>query len=366
MNIGIIDADLLDHGTKFPNLALMKLSGWHKAQGDTVKLILQYQELYSTMLLEPFDKIYISKVFSFTKIPDDILQLPNIVLGGTGFWALNSPELPEYVEHHKPDYTLYQAYVQGKLEKGNNATMLRYYSDYSIGFTTRGCFRKCSFCVNQKYDRAVEHSPLAEFLDNTKPYITLLDDNFLAYHKWESIIDDLQKTKKPFQFKQGLDIRLLTDQSAERLCHVKYHGDFIFAFDNLKDMELIESKLKIWRAHGRKRTKFYVLVGFYSQDALDVESAFQRIKLLMQFDCLPYIMGYESYKSSRWVNVYYSIARWCNTPRLYFRLSFRQYCEQFCEDKLADIKLFEQEHPEIAAKYFDMLFTQEKIYDGGY
>lgn len=366
MNIGIIDADLLDHGTKFPNLALMKLSGWHKAQSDQVRLILDYQELYSAALLDPFDKVYISKVFSFTKVPDDVLQMPNISLGGTGFFGLDSPVLPEAVEHHKPDYALYNGYIAGKIEKGNNATMLRYYSDYSVGFTTRGCFRKCSFCVNRKYDRAIEHSPLTEFLDETKPYITLLDDNFLAYSQWESILDVLQQTGKPFQFKQGLDIRLLTDHSAEKLCHVKYHGDFIFAFDNVKDTALIESKLKIWRAHGKKRTKFYVLVGFASQDAADIATAFERIKILMKFDCLSYVMCYESCKTSKYADVYYSLARWCNTPRLYFRQSFRQYCDAFCKNKLATIKMFEKENPEIASKYFDMLFTQEKSYEGGY
>ncbi len=80
INVGIIDADLLDNGTRHPNLALMKISGFYKNAGHNVELITKYNNLLV------YDKIFISKVFTFTKIPDNVINLPNIVIGGTGFF----------------------------------------------------------------------------------------------------------------------------------------------------------------------------------------------------------------------------------------------------------------------------------------
>ena len=181
MEIGIIDADLLDNGTRHPNLALMKLSGFFKANGHTVKLLNSYTDL------EAYDKIYISKVFKFTNTPEGVISLPNIEIGGTGFFDDGGDSLPDVIEHHMPDYDLYKEYTSGVLEKGRNRNSISDYLDYSIGFTTRGCFRKCSFCVNQKYDRAFAHSPVSEFYDPARPYIYLWDDNFLSFGGWENI-----------------------------------------------------------------------------------------------------------------------------------------------------------------------------------
>ena len=166
MVIGIIDADLLDNGTRHPNLALMKISGYYKELGNQVNLIESYDED-----LDIYDRIFMSKVFSFTKVPDSVLKLSNIEIGGTGFYYDNAPDLPYEIEHHKPDHSLYESYIAKQIEAGHNRTAYADYLDYSIGFTTRGCFRKCEFCVNKKYDHAFRHSPVSEFLDEAKPYI---------------------------------------------------------------------------------------------------------------------------------------------------------------------------------------------------
>lgn len=365
MKIGIIDADLLDNGTRFPNLALMKISGYYKAQGHSVTLLDDY------LRLDSYDKIYLSKVFTFTKVPERITSLPNVDFGGTGFFVDGGKNLPDEIEHHMPDYDLYKDYVNAELDKGRNKNAVSDYLNYSIGFTTRGCFRKCSFCVNKKYDKTVLHSPVNEFYDPARPYIYLLDDNFLAFGGWESILDDLEATGKSFQFKQGLDIRLMTDKKANRLSKVKYHGDFIFAFDHLKDRDLIEEKLKLWREYSNKTTKLYVLCAYNSQDVDDIANTFERIKILMKYGCLPYIMRYESYKDSQFRGMYTQLARWCNQPQFFKKKSFRQFCEAnqdyhknpktMCAAYQAMLD-FEKAHPDIAKKYFDLRFDEENQY----
>lgn len=365
LRIGIIDADLLDKGTRHPNLALMKISGYYKEKGSAVSLITSYNHI------DEFDHIYISKVFTFTKIPQRIIDLPNVTIGGTGFFEDGGQDLPPEIEHHMPDYTLYDDYVQHQIEAGYDPKRFSDYQDYSIGFTTRGCFRKCAFCVNKKYDRAVKHSPISEFYDSTRPFIYLWDDNFFAYSGWEEIFDELEGTGKPFQFRQGLDLRLMTDKKARRLSQSKYHGDIIFAFDHIEDRDLIERKLKIWKRYSNKTTKLYVLCAYDSQDIQDVINTFERIKILMSYGCLPYIMRYESYKTSEFKDLYTQLARWCNQPQFFKKKSFRQFCEAnqavhkgkdtFCASYQCLLEM-DKKYPEVTKKYFDLRFDQENKY----
>lgn len=365
MIVGIIDADLLDKGTRHPNLALMKISAYHKEEGDNVFLINSYDKIPEC------DKYYISKVFKFTKIPENILELPNLTIGGTGFYEDGGNDLPNYIEHHMPDYSLYDKYIAHQISLGYRSSRFVYYQDYSIGFTTRGCYRKCDFCVNKKYDHAFKHSPVNEFLDPNKPYIHLLDDNLLAFKEWEKIIDELEATGKPFQFKQGLDIRLMSERKAERFSKVSYHGDYIFAFDHIEDKKLIEKRLNTWRKYCLKSTKLYVLCAYDSQDANDIVNTFERIKILMKYGCLPYIMRYELYKNSKYRSLYTQISRWCNQPQFFKKKSFRQFCEAHqAIRKNKEINCsafqcmidFEDEYPEIAKKYFDLRYDQLNQY----
>ena len=362
--IGIIDADLLDHGTRHPNLALLKISAFCKAHGHNVELVRSYEQL------QVYDELFLSCVFSFTHIKDGVLELPNIHYGGTGLFADGGENLPNEVEHSKPDYTLYLEFVNDELARGCKRSHYADYLDYSIGFTTRGCFRKCSFCVNKKYDHVLRHAPVSEFLDESRPYIYLWDDNFLAYPHWAEVLEELEQTGKPFQFRQGLDVRLMTNAKAKALSRCRYHGDFIFAFDHLEDRELIERKLALWRTWTDKGTRLYVLSAYDSQDERDIESVFERIHILMRYDCLPYIMRYESYKDSRWRSLYVNIARWCNQPQFFKKKSFREFCEAnqkyhknkktLCSAYKAMTE-FEREFPELAARYFDLKFEEESM-----
>lgn len=363
--IGIIDADLLGGGgVRHPNLALMKISGYCKDKGCFVRLLRDYDSL------SEYDAVFVSRVFTFTRVPHGITEIENVYCGGTGFYQDGGNSLPPEIEHHKPDYTLYEEYIEEKIAGGRKRSWYADYLDYSIGFTTRGCFRKCDFCVNKKYERAFRHSPVSEFLDESRPYIYLWDDNFLAYQGWEKILDELEATGKPFQFRQGLDVRLLNEKRAVRLARTRYCGDFIFAFDHIEDRKLIEDKLRLWRLHTSRGTRLYVLCAFDSQDEKDIENTFERIKVLMRFGCLPYIMRYESYKTSKWRALYVTIARWCNQPQFFKKKSFREFCEanqEYHKNKATRCSAygamldFERDFPDIAERYFDLKYEEENM-----
>lgn len=383
MKIAIIDADLLGRKKhRFPNLACEKISGFHKELGDNVELKLDYNNL------DLYDKVYISKVFTDTECPiNDENKPENVEIGGTGFYFDKAPNLPYEIEHHMPDYHLYDSWIQSEVKrkemeceqtgkvfnKSNFMVQFKEYTDYSIGFLTRGCFRKCPFCVNQKYDHVFEHSSLSEFHDHTRKKICLLDDNFLGCPGWKTMLEELIETNKPFKFKQGLDERLLTDERCNMLFSSKYDGDYTFAFDNISDYDLIHKKLGMIRGNAslkKNSIKFYVLVGFESTDHIDIENAFKRIELLFRYKCLPYIMRYQNknetpWKDSKYRSLYVTLARWANQPSIVKKMSFRQFCEAnqalhktegtYCSSYQAMLD-FEKEYPEIAKKYFDIRF----------
>ena len=265
-----------------------------------------------------------------------------------------------------PDYNLYDEWLE-KQDYRNHKTEYKYYTDYSIGFLTRGCFRKCEFCVNKNYNKVMVHSPLSEFVREDRKKICLLDDNFLGCSKWKELLTELQQTKKPFQFKQGLDERILTDEKCKLLFSSKYDGDFIFAFDNIADKDLIVSKLKLIRKYTNKRIKFYVLCGFDRNDKWDYNfwkkdlfDLCERIKILMSFDCVPYVMRFNRYVESPYRGFYISITNWCNQPGLFRTMSYRQFVEKRNELRKkgdgSDMRYMKQviaDIPELE-KYFDL------------
>lgn len=395
-NIAIIDADLLGRTKhRFPNLVCEKISAYWKEKGANVILKLDYEDL------DKFDDVFISKVFTDTWVPDWISQkvnmdagtadLPkNIHVGGTGFFFANAPNLDEEIEHHMPDYHLYDNWIAAEVSnaeleyKKNNKhfnkasfmVQFKEYTDYSIGFVTRGCFRKCPFCVNQKYDKVFLHSPLEEFYDPSRKKICLLDDNILGCPQWKEILNKLIELKKPFKFKQGMDERLLTKEKCELLFSVPYDGDYTFAFDNISDYDLVKRKLKLIRQYSKATNiKFYVLVGFESTDVKDIENMWKRVELLMRYQCLPYIMRYRNkndtpWKTSKYKGMYVTMARWCNQPSFFKKKSFRQYCEanqalvktkgHICSSMQALLD-FENEYPDIAKKYFDLRFDNHYL-----
>ena len=124
MRIAIIDADLIGRKRhRFPNLACMKLAGYHREQGDDVRLKTDYEDL------EGYDRIYLSKVFTDTPVPEGILEIPTVQYGGTGFYYDKAEPLPENIEHHKPDYGLYEEWVEAQMGSGKSRREFAYYLD---------------------------------------------------------------------------------------------------------------------------------------------------------------------------------------------------------------------------------------------
>ena len=383
MIIGLVDADLMDGGTRHPNLTLLKLAGFFHDHRIEFELIEDENADISKYRL-----IYISKVFTFTKNPKFFDEKKEKSLGedsqfrwgGTGFYANETDQkkfiklrkedmarlekdefLNQYIccrglnkkkgismAHQMPYYDLYRPYIEKMIANGHKRDLYKDYLDYSIGFLTRGCFRQCPFCVNRLEKLVLPYSDISSFLDNDRdekgklkrPYIYLWDDNFLASSPklWRPLLNQLIETGRPFQFRQGLDERMLADsphgeEMAETLSRSKYHGDYIFAFDNWSDREKIVKALKIWKRHNPKKgTKFYLFCGFkqtsddFEKFYQDIWEIFNRIKILMQYGCIGYIMRHEDYKNSPLPNMYVQIARWCNQQQFYKKMSLWEFC----------------------------------------
>lgn len=403
MNIGIIDAEIIGKTKhRFPNLVCMKLSNYYKQNGHNVELLLNYDHLYN------YDKVFISKVFIKTEIPfenedktlkteesiiefyknNPILNSENVEYGGTGFYYDKSSKLSEEIEHFMPDYNLYNEWIENCIKNGAKEKEFTYYKDYSIGFITRGCFRQCEFCVNKNYKSCDKHSPILEFMDINRPKLCFLDDNFFACKDWREIIQEVKNTNKKFQFKQGLDERLLTEEKVNEIVSWKYDQDYIFAFDNIEDKELIEGKLKMifnLYPNFKKRMKFYVFCGFdrnniynenfWKQDIIDV---FERCFILAKYSALPYIMRHENAYNSPYSGLYSTISSWANQPSIFKKFDFKTFSKcrgmsnkyysiykRDIEKYLKEIgkkgacwrymEEFENKYPEISEKYFNIV-----------
>ena len=365
MEIGIIDADLIsqeDHN--FPNLALMKISGYYKSLGHNVRLVFYEDVSSSGFFNKKFDKVFISKVFSTSKVPEDVLKLSFVEYGGTGFYYDKAPNLPYEIEHHMPDYHLYDEWIKGQIRfHHRQKKYFKYYYDYSIGFTTRGCFRKCEFCVNRNETFVYPHSPLSEFVDPERKKICLLDDNIFGCGKhWESIFKQLQETKKPFQYKQGLDIRILTERKAKVLSESKYEGDYIFAFDNYEDRVLIEEKIILFKKYmPNKVPKFYIFCAFDRDDKWDkafwkrdVVEIFERLKILMKHRCIPYLMRFERWQKSPCPALYSALSSWCNQPANFKKMTFLEAIREN-----GRLIRYRNENLDIVEKYFSLRYSED-------
>ena len=367
--VGLVDADLLCNGTRHPNLALLKIAGYLWDNDVPFELIID-EDADTTQ----YAHIYMSRVFTFTEEPKfytkaSASERKKFHIGGTGYYAneksvskfralreedmnrlsddpyLNTLTCKHSGKHginmatQMPYYHLYDEFVQNQIDAGVKRDKYKDYLDYSIGFLTRKCYRHCPFCVNKLEDGVVPYSELDWFYDKTRPYVYFWDDNFLAapYNVWKPRLQYLIDNKISFQFRQGLDERQLAEspygeEMAEMLGKSRYHGDFIYAFDNWKDRPIIERALKIWKRHcPKKGTKFYLFCGFmqkpdgFDKFYKDIWELFQRIKVLMQYGCVGYVMRHEDYHKAPLENIYVQIARWVNQQQFYKKMSFWEY-----------------------------------------
>lgn len=307
MKVGLIDVD----GHNYPNLPLMKISAWHKAQGD-------YVEWYQPMLSGHMDKVYMSKVFSFTPDYEYFIDADEIVKGGSGYCIelVNGKEvyradrdkaLPDEIEHIYPDYDIYPELTK----------------DTAYGFLTRGCPRGCEFChVKCKeggYSRKV--ADLSEFWHDQKNII-LSDPNILACPEHMDLLQQLIDSKARVEFNQGLDIRLITEKNLVLLRQIRIDKPH-FAYDRYEDKEIIERKMRMVRqATGWNRNKgrpqVYVLVNYNTTLEQDVE----RIQFCRSLDWTPYPMIYDKEHADP---IYRKLQRWCNNFIFWKVKTFEEY-----------------------------------------
>ena len=166
---------------------------------------------------------------------------------------------------------------------------------------------------------------MSEFYNPDRKKICLLDDNFFGCPNWKNLLQGLIDTGRKFVFKQGLDERLLTEDKCKMLFSAKYDGNFIFAFDNIADYNLIEEKLKLIKKYASgENVKFYVLCAYDRDDKYDtefflkdIENIYTRIKLLAKYNAKPYLMRYYRYKDFDVAGIYVALANWINWVPFY-------------------------------------------------
>lgn len=302
MKIGLIDVD----GHNFPNLPLMKLSAWHKSQGDLV-------EWYNNWsgLIEEYDIVYMSKVFSFTKDYDGIVYSKEVKRGGSGYCIElvdgkevyrkeRDIDLPYEVEHIYPDYSLYPDLTK----------------DTAYGFLTRGCPRNCDFChVVAKEGRcSIKVADLSEFWRGQKK-IVLLDPNLIACKEWKPLVQQLIDSRAYVDISQGVDIRIMTEEKAEMLKKVRIKH-IHFAWDRYEDKEMIIPRLKMFKEitkWDRRKMTVYMLTNFNTAFEQDLE----RVYTLRELGYSPYVMVYNK-ELTTMENPARQLARWVNNPYIFW------------------------------------------------
>lgn len=286
MRIGLIDVD----GHNFPSLPLMKISAWHKRQGDSTGW---YNPM--TAWYDPPDRVYMSKVFTFT--PDYLhpVNAGEIIRGGTGYgYPDGKPDLPPEIEHIYPDYGLYPELTK----------------DTAYGFLTRGCPRGCDFCIVESKEgrQSRKVADLSEFWGGQKNII-LLDPNFFACGEWKELSQQLIDSKAWIDFSQGYDIRIMTKEKIGALKQMKIKR-IHFAWDRYGDKEIIVPKFREFKQATQwdyRKLGVYVLTNF---DTV-IEQDLERVYMLRDMGYSPYVMifnkdkvpkGHDLRRMQRWVN----------------------------------------------------------------
>lgn len=303
MKIGLIDVD----GHNFPNLPLMKLSAWHKQQGDSVEWYIPTEHGFP---LPPMDKVYMSKVFSFTPDYPYYVNADEVVKGGSGyaikmvdgeevFEKGKDGQLPHEIEHIYPDYSLYPEQAR----------------DTAYGFLSRGCPRGCKFChvgcKEGKKSRKV--ADLKEFWRGQKN-IVLLDPNTLACAEWEEILQQLIDSGAWVDFSQGVDIRLMTEEKARMIQRIKTKN-IHFAWDRQEDKDVIVPKLKEFKeitGWDKRKLTVYVLTNYNTT----IEQDLERIYTLRDLGYNPYVMVYEK-EHMKTTDTVRKIQRWVNARAVF-------------------------------------------------
>lgn len=288
MEVGLIDVD----SHNYPNLALMKISAWEKSQGNNV-------EWWDG--LKRYDRVYQAKVFddTYTKDNEYVIQADKVIKGGTGYGLDNS--LPNEIEHIYPDYGLYGI------------------TDTAYGFLTRGCPRHCPFCIVGDKEGLISHkvADLSEFWKGQRN-IEILDPNLLACKDRDVLLEQLSDSKATVNFNQGLDVRLLTKDTAERINKVKT-SMVHFAWDNKDEItEKCLEQAREWLDKNGRYVRVYVLTNYNT----DIDYDLYRIKRIDEIGFDPYVMIYDKPHAPKEIR---RLQRWCNNKFIFRSCTWEEY-----------------------------------------
>lgn len=293
MKIGLIDVD----GHHFPNLALMRISAYHKSMGDNVEWWWGWGH---------YDIVYMSKVFSstYSQDIDEPLNADVVIKGGTGY-AISlvngkevydkskDPDLPPEIERMTPDYSIYPQY------------------DFAYSMTTRGCPRGCPFCHVAAKEGRCSHkvADVSDFYAGQK-HIEVLDPNITACKDKHELFRQYIETGASITFNQGIDIRMITDEDIELLNKMRLK-DIHFARDNPNDN--LAPKFKMWAEKFRRNSNLgmvYCLTNFNST----MEQNLHRIYTLRDMGFDPYVMVYDKPHAPKEIK---RLQRWCNNKVIF-------------------------------------------------
>lgn len=286
MRVELIDVD----GHNFPSIPLMKISAWHKRQGDSVG----WYDPMTAWKQQP-DRVYMSKVFTYTPDYEHPVNAKEIIKGGTGYNFLGGgSDLPQEIEHIYPDYDLYPELCK----------------DTAYGFLTRGCPRGCDFCIvgSKEGRKSRKVADLSEFWKDQKN-IVLLDPNFFACGEWKELSKQLINSRAWVDFSQGCDIRIMTEEKINFLKEMKIK-QIHFAWDRYEDKEIILPKFKEFKRLTEwdyRKMSVYILTNFNTT----IEQDLERIYILRDLGFSPYVMifnkqelpkGHALRRMQRWTN----------------------------------------------------------------
>lgn len=269
MKIGLYNID-----NKMSNIPLMKISEYHKKQGDDV-------DWYYPIMKGQFDKVYASSIFNFS---DKGYVNNGMICGGTGFDL--TTKLPEEIEICQPDY--------------------------SIIYFSRGCIRKCPFCcISKKEGNIYPVEPMN--LNPEGVYILVMDNNFFANPEQRESIKLLKKWNQHVSITQGIDVRILTEEMAKALLSLKYFKQIYMAWDNPRDDINWEKIIKWIPAY---RIAVYVLIGYWSTPEEDL----YRVEKLRSLKIDPFVMCFDKHN-----NYQKDFARWVNGKAIFKSIPWRIY-----------------------------------------
>ena len=286
MNVGLIDVD----GHNFPNLALMKISAYYKAKGDSVE--------WAIPMLK-YDIVCQSKVFDFSPDENTCIQCEQLIKGGTGYDLDN--KMPQEIENMCPDYSLYPQFKE------------------AYGFLTRGCPRNCPFCIVGRKEglKSYQVADLGQFWNGQKE-IVLCDPNLLACKNHLELLQQLVDSKVWIDINQGLDIRFMTDDAIDKIRQLKLRM-LHFAWDRDKDSDLILKNLETFRKavdYDFRKLRVYMLTNYETTFEFDL----YRVYKLRELGYDPYVMIYDKKTARKQLK---RMARWVNNKFIF------RTCEKF-------------------------------------